>query len=298
MKCSSVLVAGASGFIGSFLVPFLRAEGHQVTELQRQDPDKPFFWDPANNVLKGSLEGFDWVINLAGYSVISGMWSEGRKKKIRDSRILSTRALVQAMQKQKVPPKVFLSASATGFYGHSADMAVDETHPAGSGFLASVCKEWEHEANQAQKLGVRVVTPRIGIVLDKEGGALAKMLPAFKLGLVGRVGSGAQWMSWIGMQDLLSLIQFCLLTESVVGAVNAVSPNPVTNKEFTKSLAHVLHRPSFCSVPEWLLRLSLGELAQETFLASCKAYPSKLQEAGFQFRYPSLEMLLSFLFTR
>jgi len=289
---NKILLAGASGTIGSALASFLQASGYEVVALQRKSRDKPYFWDPEQGILQGSLEGFYAVINLAGHSVASGRWSKKTKRKIWSSRIETTKLLVESLKKLKHPPKVFLSASAIGLYGHSQDQNIAEDHPAGSGFLAEVCTAWEHEAMQATKFGLRVVLLRFGIVLTPQGGALKKMLPLFKLGLGGNLGSGNQWMSWIGLEDVLGIILMTLRQEKISGPLNVVSPTPITNKEFTHILAKVLKRPAVFHVPAPILRLLLGEMAEETLLASSHISPEKLLQTHYPFRHTDLEQLL------
>lgn len=266
---AKILITGASGTIGSELVPYLVGKGHDAEAYKRSAPC--------------SLEGFDVVINLAGSPVVEGRWSSARKEKILSSRVETTKQLVDAMRACKKPPSLLISASATGFYGNKGDAVLTETAPQGTGFLADVCSKWEHEASLASLLGVRVIALRIGIVLTPKGGALKKMLPAFRLGLGATLGSGQQWMSWISMADLIATVEHCIATPSLSGPVNAVAPNPVTNKQFTKTLAKALHRPAWFTAPAWLLRLVLGELAEETILSSTRVMPEKLLRSGFAF---------------
>ncbi len=276
-----ILVTGSSGTIGSELMPYLQALGHEVVAFRRPSS--------SNNQ---SLVGFDAVINLAGAPIAAGRWNSRVKEKIVASRVETTKYLVEAMRACKKPPGIFLSASATGFYGDRGDEVLTDDSLKGKGFLADVGSQWEYEANRAQEFGVRVVCLRIGIVLSSKGGALYKMLPAFRLGLGAKLGSGSQWMSWISIQDLLSIMQWCLVTESAAGAINAVSPMPVLNEEFTKTLANVLHRPAWFRAPAWLLRLMLGEMADALLLASTRVKPKKLLASGFEFTHTNLEKAL------
>lgn len=278
---AKILVTGASGTVGSALVPYLVGQGHDVVAYKRSAPC--------------SLEGFDVVINLAGSPIMEGRWNSARKEKILKSRVETTKQLVDAMRVCKKRPGVLISASATGIYGDSGSSMVTELAPQGTGFLADVCSQWEYEAIQASEQGVRVVLLRIGMVLTPKGGALRKMLPAFRLGLGASLGSGQQWMSWISMRDLVRAIQHCIVTDALSGPVNAVAPNPVTNKEFTASLAKALRKPAWFKAPAWLLRLILGELADEAILSSTRVMPEKLLKSGFIFQDGTLSCSLSFL---
>lgn len=278
-----LLVTGASGTIGSELVPYLVGRGYDVVAYQRSAPC--------------SLEGYDVVINLAGAPIARGRWTCVRKETILNSRVATTRQLVQAMSVCKKPPRLLISASATGFYGDQGSCVVTEDVPRGTGFLADVCSQWEQEASASGKLGVRVVLLRIGMVLTPKGGALKKMLPSFRLGLGASLGSGRQWMSWISMRDLLAAIEHCIVTSSLYGPVNAVAPHPVTNKEFTQVLAKSLHRPAWFWAPAWLLRLVFGQLADEAILSSCRVAPQKLVKSGFQFKDATLHPFVTGLFS-
>lgn len=290
-----ILIAGGSGTVGAALVPFLTAGGHDVHLLQRHDPKQRLYWNPDKGILQESLEDFDAVVNLAGYPIAQGRWNETRKQKIAQSRYQATKLLVDSMQKLKKPPQVFVSASGIGYYGNCGNTEIDETQTAGSGFLADVCREWEKEANRATSFGCRVVNARIGVVLTPKGGALAKMLPAFRLGLGGRLGSGKQCVSWIGIDDLIALMHYAMVTPELAGPVNCVAPNPVTNKEFTETLASILHRPAFLPVPATLLRVALGELADDALLASVNVHSKKLQSSGYRFSFQTLEQTLCHL---
>jgi uncharacterized protein len=291
-----VLVSGASGFIGQKLVETLEASGYEVMTLVR-DPQKvssrAIFWNPDKELVDvTSLEGFDAVVNLAGENIGSGRWTEEKKKKILESRLRSTRTLVSAFMRLRLPPKVFISGSAIGYYGNRGEEICMETTSAGTGFLANVCRQWEEAAKPAEERGIRTVLLRTGVVLSREGGALAKMLIPFKLGLGGVLGSGEQYMSWIALEDIVGLILFILQKDSISGPINAVAPNPVTNKEFTQALGKALNRPTILPVPAFLLRLILGqEMADEMLLVSTRAIPEKALSAGYVFKHAKLEQI-------
>jgi uncharacterized protein len=295
-----ILLAGASGFIGSHLRLHLVGVGHEVTVLQRKESlpvDKSaIFWDPSHGILDvNQVEGFDAFINLAGEPIVTGRWSEEKKKRIIESRVKATTTLSHTMKLLQKPPKIFISASAIGIYGSQGDATLTEESPSGAGFLADVCRKWEEAANFAKEAGSAVIIPRIGMVLSPDGGALAKMLPIFNLGLGGKIGDGKQWMSWIALPDLLRLFSFFLAQPGLDGAFNCVSPNPVTNKIFTKTLASVLSRPAFLPVPKWALKLLLGEFAEEVALSSIKAVAKKALASGFHFQQPELQPALETL---
>lgn len=290
-----ILVTGSSGLIGSALVPFLRTLGHQVVKVVRQQGGTDaVVWDPERGTCKlHDFEGFDAAINLAGENIFSSLrWSDEKKRKIKKSRVDATRTLCSCFEQLISPPKLLINASAIGYYGNQGAAAVSEDSPAGTGFLAEVCQEWEAAADPAERLGLRVVKLRFGVVLTAQGGMLGKMLLPFKMGFGGVMGSGQQYMSWIVLEDLLNVIRHALTCDSLKGAVNAVTENPVTNEEFTKTLGELLHRPTFVSMPAFALRLLLGEVADEVILSSTRAVPLRLQQSGFQFAYPKLEEAL------
>lgn len=287
-----IVLAGGSGFVGRALAQSLRASGHEVRSLVRRRAQRPDEspWNPRRGEIdRGFLVDADAVVNLAGENLAAGRWTAARRARIRDSRVEPTRTLVAAMQGIKRPPAVFLCASAVGIYGGSGDAVVTENSARGQGFLADVCAAWEERAAQAEALGVRTVRLRFGVVLAAHGGALARMLPLFRLGLGGRLGSGRQWMSWISLADTLGAIGLALEDTRCRGPVNVVSPVPVTNAEFARELARALHRPAVLPAPAWALRLVLGRgLADEALLASTRAEPGELRRLGYTFRHPAL----------
>jgi uncharacterized protein (TIGR01777 family) len=288
-----VLVTGASGLIGSALLQSLRREGHDAIALVRRPASgtneaqwNPALADPA------PFEGADAVVHLAGEGIASGRWTAERKKKILDSRVDGTRNLAQSIAAAARRPKVLVSASAIGFYGDRADEVLTESAQSGSNFLAAVARAWESATDAAACAGVRIVTPRIGVVLAKDGGALPKIALPFKLGVGGRVGSGRQWMSWITLDDLIRLLIYAIGNDSLRGPVNAVAPQAVTNAEFSRTLAHVLHRPAIFPAPAFAMRLAMGEMADELLLASQRVEPKAAMDSGFRFQYPQLDSAL------
>jgi len=303
-----VLISGSSGLIGSSLVPALEGAGHSVIRLVRRNPAaNEIRWDlskspplptpgkggaPAEG---GSFEGFDAVVHLAGES-IAGRWTAAKKARIRDSRVQNTRALAAALAQTKRPPRVMVCASAIGIYGDRSEEALREESAPGSDFLADVARQWEAATEPASRAGIRVVSLRFGVVLSARGGALARMLPPFRMGVGGRIGSGRQWMSWIALADVVGVIQHALATESLRGPVNTVAPQPVTNADFTRVLGAVLHRPAIFPLPALMVRLVFGEMGEALLLGSQRVDCGKLQASGFRFRYaelkPALEALL------
>ena len=287
-----VLITGASGLIGTELQKSFEAKGYDMLLASRKDPtdDQHIQWDiEAGFSDPEKLEGIDSVVHLAGESISGLRWTEEKKKAIRESRVLGTRSVVDAISGLKQKPKVFIASSAIGFYGERGDEAVTESSAAGKNFLADVCKEWEAESRRAEDAGVRTVLLRTGIVLSKDGGALGTMLLPFKLGVGGVIGSGKQWMSWISMDDHIAAINFAIENEILRGAVNSVSPNPVTNEEFTKTLGEVLYRPTILPLPEFAVSMIFGEMGDALLLASTNVLPKRLEDAGFEFKFPRLK---------
>jgi uncharacterized protein len=296
----NVLVAGASGLIGSALAPALTAGGHSVRRLVRSEPrgDQEFHWDPARGDLDpAALQKVDAVVVLSGETV-AGRWSARKRERILQSRLRTTRLLSEAIAGLEHPPSVLVGASAVGYYGDRGAEEVTEESAPGAGFLADVVRQWEAASEPAERAGIRVVRPRFGHVLSATGGVLARMLLPFRLGLGARLGSGRQYMSWIAIDDVVGVICDALVNDRLSGPVNAVAPNPVTNKEFTKTLGRVLHRPAVLVLPRFALRLALGELADEGLLAGQRVVPMRLRAAGHDFRHPQLEEALRHVLER
>jgi uncharacterized protein (TIGR01777 family) len=294
----NVLVSGSTGLVGSALVPFLTAGGHQVTPLVRSTASdgKSVRWDPsAGTIDAAGLEGFDAVVHLAGENVASRRWNAEQKARIRDSRVKGTRLLCEALAKLDRSPRVLVCASAVGFYGDRGDEVLTEESQPGMGFLSDVCREWEDAARPAIDKGIRVVHLRYGVILSPKGGALAKMLTPFRMGVGGVVGSGKQYMPWVSLDDAIGATHHALMDESLRGPVNVVAPHPATNLEFTKTLGRVLWRPTIFPMPAFAARLAFGEMADALLLASTRVEPRRLLAAGYAFRYPQLEDALRFL---
>ncbi|MCR4413186.1 MAG: TIGR01777 family oxidoreductase [Thermoguttaceae bacterium] len=294
-----ILVSGASGLVGSALVRRWTAGPeplHQVARLvRRRQPSAPSEvpWDPeAGQLDPKALEGFDAIVHLAGENVGQGRWTREKMARIRNSRVRGTALLCAQAARLSNPPTTLISASAVGFYGDRNAAILDESAGPGSGFLADVCREWESATQPAAAAGIRVVLMRIGVVLAREGGALGPMLRLFRLGLGGRIGSGNQYTSWISLEDLVAAVEFLLTHGSLCGPVNVTSPEPVTNRQFTRALAHAVRRPAILHVPSFALRLALGAMADEMLLASIRAVPKKLVDAGFSFRHAQLDQAL------
>lgn len=288
-----ILVTGSTGLVGSTLVPFLRAEGHQVTRLVRSTPrpgEAEVYWDPmAKSVATPGLEGIEAVVHLAGETIAAGRWSPEKKMRIRNSRVQGTRVLCEALAQLIHPPQVLVSASAIGYYGDRGKQLLQEESRPGTDFLAEVCQAWEAATAPAAQAGIRVVQARLGIVLSPSGGALAQMLTPFNMGLGGVLGTGRQYMSWIALDDVVGILHHALLTSVLRGPVNAVAPHPVTNREFTKTLGRVLRRPTWFPLPSFMARVLFGEMADALLLASIRVEPARLGDTGYRFRYPELE---------
>jgi uncharacterized protein len=296
-KPLSIALSGGSGMVGSALKPFLTTGGHCVRQIVRGDAvsEGSISWSPYEETIDlEQLEGLNAVVHLSGENIASGPWTEGKKKRIRESRIQTTRFLCESLAKLAAPPQVLICASAVGIYGDRGEEGLSEDSGKGEGFLADVCQEWEAATEAARRAGIRVVNLRIGIVISASGGALQKMLLPFQFGLGGTLGSGEHFMSWIALHDLLRLILFSITSEKLEGPVNACSPSPLKNKEFTKTLGKVLHRPTIIPVPRYALKTFLPTLAEEALLASQRALPTKALKEGFSFEFNGLEDALRF----
>ena len=297
-----IVISGSSGLIGRAIVAELSQAGHEITRLVRGGPsaDRPaIFWDPLGDFLDPlPLEGFDAAIHLAGENIAAARWTSEQKDKILKSRVQSTQLLAKTLAGLRHKPRVFVCASAVGFYGDRGAEIVDESSPAGKGFLAQVAAAWEEAARSAEAAGIRTVHLRLGAVLAAEGGMLPRLLPLFRWGLGAVLGPGTQFLSWVTLRDVVRAVTFLLEREDLSGPVNITSPNPVTNRDFSKALARAVGRPLFLRIPAWFLRLILGEMAQELFLASTRAVPRKLQSAGFEFEYPEIDQALCQLVRR
>jgi hypothetical protein len=293
-------VAGASGFIGNALVRELEAGGHEVLRLVRRPVERrsEVEWHPASSDVepRNALEGLDGIVNFGGSNLAAGRWTAARKGEILQSRIVSTRTLVSVMSRLNHRPPVFVCASAVGYYGNRADEWLTEGSGRGEGFLADVCHAWEEEARIAESAGIRTVMLRVGMVLGRRGGALARMVPVFRAGCGGPLGDGRQWVSWISLVDLVGAVRQVLLDPALAGPVNAVAPNPVRNAEFSEALARALGRRSFVRVPAFVLRAIFREMADEMLLASARVGPQRLVDAGFRFAHPDIAEALSSVF--
>jgi uncharacterized protein len=293
-----VAVSGASGLIGSALVPFLTTGGHSVVRLVRSRAGEgEALWNYEHGrVDAAKLEGLDAVVHLAGEN-IAARWTDARRRRILDSRAIGTRFLAETLARLRRPPRVLVSASAIGIYGNRGDEVLTEASPTLAGppdFLTEVGREWESATEPARAAGIRVVRLRFGLVLTPAGGVLGRMLPPFRLGAGGPLGSGRQWMSWIAIDDLVGAIHHALMTDSLSGPVNATAPNPVTSRTFASTLGRVLNRPAVIPVPAAALRLAFGEMADVALLSSAHVLPARLRESGYAFRYPELEGALRF----
>lgn len=290
-----VLIAGSSGVIGSALAGELSNNGHTVHRLVRRTAKEPneISWDPYNHTIDlENLEAFDVVVNLAGESIASSRWTANKKNHILTSRVEATRFLSETLSKLSKPPATLLNASAIGYYGSRGTELVNEQSLPGASFLSTVCRAWEDATQAAQSAGMRVVKLRTGVVLSLNGGALQRMIMPFKLGLGGRLGSGNQYMSWISQRDEIAAIMYCITSQSINGPVNLVAPHAVTNAEFTRILAEALSRPAIFPAPALVLKLMLGEMAEELLLGGARVTPGKLLAAGFKFQDPELKAAL------
>jgi uncharacterized protein len=289
-----IAITGSTGLIGKALVRALRDEGLTVIRLVRRPAaaDDEVRWDPFGGVDSGALEGVDAVVHLAGAGIGDHRWTETYKREVRDSRVEGTRTLARALAGLSRRPAVLVSGSAVGFYGDTGDVAVDESAPEGDGFLAALCRDWEAAAQPAVDAGIRVVHPRTGVVLSRDEGLLGRTLPLFRLGLGGRLGSGRQWMSWISLADQVAALRF-LLHDGLQGPVNLTAPQPVTNAAFTSAVGRALHRPAPFIVPARVLRMALGEFADEGALVSQRVLPDRLTKAGFTFRHTDIDSALA-----
>lgn len=292
-----VLVSGSHGLVGQALIKSLTNDGHEVCRLVRQHRtvgSSEIEWHPNDGKIDASkLEGLDAVVHLAGESIASGRWTDEKKKKIRESRVKGTQLLSQSLAQLQGPPAVFVSASAIGYYGSRGDELLTEESAPGNDFLSEVCVSWERSTSAAVEKGIRTVLARFGIILNQNGGALAKMLPPFRMGFGGKIGDGQQWMSWIALDDVIGGLRLLLQPGAVSGPVNFVAPNPVRNDEFTKALGHALSRPTVFPVPSFVARMAFGEMADALLLASARINPQRLSEAGYQFQYPNIDGALS-----
>ena len=294
-KSLRIAIGGGSGLVGSALIPLLKSVGHSVVQLVRRPPRDAceVFWDPAGGVIDDApLNGLDAAVPLGGTGVAQGRWTAERKAEIRNSRVNSTDLLSRTLAHLNDPPATFICASATGYYGDRGDEMLTEESSPGTGFLPDVCRLWESATEPARQAGIRVVNLRTGVVLSANGGALRRMLLPFKLGLGGVVGSGRQYMSWIALTDLVGAIEFLLTAEAVSGPVNAVAPNAVSNRDFTRALGRVLRRPTLLPLPAFAVRAAFGEMGEVLLLEGCRVHPTRLENAGFSFLYPELEETL------
>jgi len=299
-----IVIAGGSGFLGRPLAAALAADGHEIVTLTRNAAapvpprSRAVVWTPdgGTGAWSAEIDGAGAIVNLAGESIAGQRWSEAQKQRILDSRVRSTRSLVAAIAAAKNPPPVFLSGSAVGYYGPRGDEMIPEDTPPGSDFLANVCVQWEAEAKRASSAATRVACLRTGLVLERDGGALPQMLPPFRFGAGGPVGSGRQYWPWIHRADWIALVQWAIRTPTASGAINLTAPNPVTNAAFAKALGRAMHRPAFMPAPAFALKLLLGEMAEGLLLSGQRAVPERPRQLGFTFRYARIDDALTALF--
>jgi len=293
-----ILLSGASGLVGSALAPFFEARGDEISRLVRTPApvESAVFWNPEAGIIETErLEDHDAVIHLAGENIAARRWTAKQKARILSSREQGTKLLCETLSRLRRPPRVLVSASAIGYYGNRGDEELDESSPRGSGFLPQVCQAWEAATEVAARAGIRVVRLRFGIILSTQGGSLAKLLPFFRFGLGGRIGSGRQWMSWIAIDDVVGCIAHVLQEKTISGPVNAVTPKPVTNSTFVRTLAGVMRRPAFLPLPAFVVRLLLGEMADALLLAGTRVVPRALLSSDYRFLFPDLDGALRYL---
>lgn len=290
---SRILVSGVSGLIGGALLPTLKTRGYEITRLVRgaASGGDQISWNPGEPIAPDAVSGFDAVVHLAGESIV-GRWTNEKKRKIRDSRVAGTTALSEALAQAKDKPQVFACSSAIGYYGDRGNEVLNEESVPGTGFLPEVCREWEAATQAAVDAGIRTVQMRTGIVLSAQGGALGKMLTPFKMGVGGKIGDGQQWMSWIDVQDMVGAIHHILKSDLLQGPVNMVAPKPVTNAEFTQTLASALSRPAIFPMPAFVVKLAFGEMGETVLLGSQRVEPAQLVMSGYPFRFSSLRASL------
>jgi uncharacterized protein (TIGR01777 family) len=290
-------MSGAHGFVGKALSASLTRDGHEVVRLVRRERvlgQPEVEWHPNQGRIDAKhIEGFDCFVHLAGESIASGRWTDEKKRKIRESRVRGTSLLSETIAGLTHPPKIFVSASAIGYYGDRANEVLNERSAPGKGFLSDVCVEWEDATTPAASSGTRCVKTRFGIILDADGGALEKMMTPFKLGVGGRIGDGTQWMSWIALDDVVAGLRFVIDNSAMTGPVNFVAPEPVTNAEFTETMGKVLSKPTILPMPAFVARLALGEMADALLLASTRVEPKQLLDNGFRFQHQNLQSALN-----
>ncbi|MCK4502507.1 MAG: TIGR01777 family oxidoreductase [Desulfuromonadales bacterium] len=293
-----ILISGASGLIGQELATSLSSKGHQVLSLHRNSTEEVPFWNIEKKIIElGTENKIDAVINLAGENIAAARWTAEKKDKILNSRIDGTRLIADYFSKAKHKPKIIISGSAVGYYGDRGTEELDESSPKGTGFLSEVCGEWEAATETATQANIRVVNIRLGMVLSSKGGALAKMVLPFRAGMGGMIGDGKQYISWITISDVGEIINHIIKTETIRGPINLVSPEAVTNYQFTKTLGRVLHRPTILPLPAFLAKIIFGEMAEELLLTSTKVKPDKLLQSGYSFKHPTLDIALKTLLT-
>jgi uncharacterized protein (TIGR01777 family) len=289
----TVAVSGSSGLLGTALCAYLKSKGHVVKKLVRHRPASnanEIYWNPdSGHIETHGLDGAHVVVHLAGKNIAESRWTNAQKKAILDSRVKGTKLISHALTRLKKPPFLFISASATGFYGDREDEEITENSKPGTGFLAEVCRQWEAATAEAERANIPVIHLRLGMLMSPLGGALAKLLPFFRWGLGGFVGSGKQYMSWVSIHDAVRAIEHLIVTHNIEGPVNLVSPNPVTNKEFSTALGVALKRPHAIMVPDFAVRLTFGQMGKEMLLGSCKVYPHKLLQSGYNFEHAHID---------